>query len=87
MEGDDIARHQAMWQGFGWKTIVINGHDTKEIIDAYAHVSGDVPTIIIAKTVKGYGVDLLADKNGWHGKALTKEQEKIALEQLARRFI
>jgi transketolase len=38
--------------------------------------------MIIAKTIKGKGVSLLEDKNGWHGKVLTKEECEGALREL-----
>ena len=44
------------------------------------------PAVIIAKTIKGYGVDLLADKQGFHGKALKKEQADQALADLKKKF-
>jgi transketolase len=36
----------------------------------------------VARTVKGYGVSLVADADGWHGKALDEEQAKQAIEEL-----
>src|SRR4030066_1166976 len=41
-----------------------------------------MPTMIIAKTIKGKGVSLLENKNGWHGKAITEDQLDIALNEL-----
>jgi transketolase len=41
-----------------------------------------VPTVIIAKTEKGKGVSFLANKEGWHGKALNKDQEAQAIQEL-----
>ena len=36
--------------------------------------SADRPTMIVARTEKGHGVSLLANAEGWHGKALSDEQ-------------
>lgn len=69
---------------FGWKTIVIDGHDVRAVLRAYteaAKTKGQ-PTFIIAKTLKGKGVSFLENTDGWHGKALTKEQLKPALKEL-----
>ncbi len=44
--------------------------------------SSDKPTMILAKTIKGKGVSFLEDKNGWHGKAVPKEQLQEALKEL-----
>jgi transketolase len=38
--------------------------------------------MIIAKTIKGKGVTFLEDKDGWHGKALKKEEFSEALKEL-----
>ncbi len=43
---------------------------------------GEKPKMIIAKTLKGKGVSFMEDKDGWHGKALTKEELGKALEEL-----
>jgi len=73
-------------QAFGWRTIEIDGHDLEQIerayVDAESYVSSDVPTMIIAKTVKGKGASEVENKDGWHGKALSKEQAKKAIEEL-----
>jgi transketolase len=39
--------------------------------------------MIIARTVKGKGISLLEDADGWHGKALDDEQWKQALGELS----
>ncbi|MEX0765942.1 MAG: transketolase [bacterium] len=73
-------------QAFGWRTIEIDGHDLEQVerayVDAESNVSGDVPTMIIAKTVKGKGASEVENKDGWHGKALSREQSKKAIEEL-----
>jgi len=38
--------------------------------------------LIVAKTIKGKGVSFLENKNGWHGKALSKDQEEQAIKEL-----
>ena len=38
--------------------------------------------MILAKTTKGKGVSFLEDKDGWHGKALSKDELEKALEEL-----
>ena len=40
------------------------------------------PYAIIARTEKGHGVSFLADKDGWHGKALSPEQLEKALAEM-----
>ncbi len=84
MYGWDIESYKGMMSSFGWETITIDGHNIEEIENAYKHalsVKGR-PTMIIAKTIKGKGVSLLENKNGWHGKAITEDQLDIALNEL-----
>src|SRR6266481_3239773 len=70
---------------FGWNAIVIDGHNYEEINEAFANAAqpNGKPTVIIAKTIKGKGVSFLENVNGWHGKALNKEQEEQALKELS----
>jgi len=68
---------------FGWDTIVINGHNTKQILEAFEKArKSKKPVAIIAKTVKGKGVSFLEDKNGWHGKALSEKELAMALKMI-----
>jgi len=78
------AAYAARARAFGWHAIEIDGHDLTAIDKAYAEAVGvkDKPTCIVAKTIKGAGVSLVADKEGWHGKALSAEQAKQAIAEL-----
>src|SRR5712691_11009466 len=82
--GWNTAAYAARAKAFGWNAIVINGHHYNEIDRAYSQAvqPNGSPTLIIAKTVKGKGVSFLENKEGWHGKALNKEQEEQALKEL-----
>jgi transketolase len=82
--GWNTAAYEARAKAFGWNAIVIDGHNYDEINNAYAQAvqATDAPTVIIAKTVKGKGVSFLENVNGWHGKALNKDQEQQALKEL-----
>ena len=69
---------------FGWQAIEIDGHDIAAIDGDYKEslAQGEKPTCVVAKTVKGSGVSLVADKEGWHGKALSADQAKEAIKEL-----
>jgi len=43
---------------------------------------GEKPLAILAKTYKGAGVSFLQDKDGWHGKPLSKEEAAKAIAEL-----
>ncbi|MCL5069688.1 MAG: transketolase [Actinobacteria bacterium] len=82
--GKNTAAYEKRISAFGWKTLEINGYDISEIADAYKEAieTTGSPVMIIAETIKGKGVNLLEDKNGWHGKALSKEQAQAAIIEL-----
>ena len=72
------------WRAFGWHAIVIDGHNLDAILDAYAEARArkGQPTMILAKTFKGYGISIAQDKEGWHGKALKPEEADHAVKEL-----
>lgn len=84
MYGHDLQAYEQRIAAFGWETILVDGHSFEEILPAYqqaALVSGK-PVMIIAKTIKGKGVSFIENKNGWHGKALNREEYDRALKEL-----
>src|SRR3990167_1323523 len=58
MYGHDVQAYRRRLEAFGWKTIVIDGHDISQVLSAYhtAQRSHGKPVMIIAKTIKGKGV-------------------------------
>ncbi len=68
---DALARS---WQGFGWHTVCVDGHDVSALLAAYAEARATTarPTMILARTLKGKGVSFLEGKAGWHGKPIKK---------------
>lgn len=84
VHGHHIQRYADMFQAFGWHTFVVDGHNVQQLmgaIDKAREYSGQ-SVMILAKTFKGHGVALFENKEGFHGKALTKEELSIAIEQL-----
>jgi transketolase len=84
MYGHDLTAYEQRLAAFGWETLVIDGHDFGEILPALerAFAVRGRPVMIIARTFKGKGVSFLEDENGWHGKALDREQLARALAEL-----
>ena len=84
MYGWDLSTYEKRISSFGWKTILLDGHLIPEIVAAYEEAlhGTDQPTMLIAKTIKGKGVSFIENKNGWHGKALNKEECDRALKEL-----
>ena len=75
---------KAKWEAFGWHVIEINGNDIEAVIDATAMARAIIekPTMIIAHTVPGKGVDFMEYDYTWHGKPPNHEEELIALREL-----
>lgn len=55
------------WEAFGWHCQSIYGHDCGQIVDAIATAKqAGGPAVIVAKTVKGKGLDFMENDNSWH---------------------
>lgn len=74
------------FKSFNFEVITINGHDVKDIVEAFnkARQIKGKPTVIIAKTIKGKGVSFMENQADWHGKTLNEEQYKQAINELER---
>lgn len=72
------------YKSFHWDVLKIDGHNMREIIDACEHAKAihENPTVIIANTIPGKGVDFMENKFEWHGKPPNPEEAKKALHEL-----
>ncbi len=84
MYGWDLDAYQKRISSFGWKTMLFDGHSISEVLTAYEEAlhADDQPVMLIGKTIKGKGVSFIENKNGWHGKTLTREECDRALKEL-----
>lgn len=85
---------KAKYEAFGWEVLEIDGHNYQQIVDACeeAKTIFEKPTMIIAHTIPGKGVDFMEGRFEWHGippdiqnvaGAPPKgEQAKMALHEL-----
>lgn len=79
----NLEAYAARVRAFGCEPIVIDGHDLSAIDAAFTKAKGaGVPTVIIAKTMKGRGVSLTENKDNWHGKTLNADEAKHALAEI-----
>ena len=69
---------------FGFNVIECDGHNITNLIDAFdsAKQKKGMPSVIIAKTIKGKGVSFMENQIEWHGKAPSEEEYNKALEEL-----
>ncbi|WP_242393645.1 transketolase [Anaeromyxobacter oryzisoli] len=79
----DGEAYAARARAFGWRALVVDGHDRPAIDRAYTEAEGsDRPVLIVARTRKGAGVSFVEDREGWHGKALSPDEAARALAEL-----
>jgi len=74
------------WEAFNWATLEIDGHNMAEVLDALdkVHKITDMPTVIIAHTVKGKGVSFMEGQSAWHGRVPNDDELKQAMEELGK---
>ncbi len=77
------------WRAFGWNVIEIDGHRIEQINDAVSKAisTKGVPTMIIARTVKGKAVEHMEDNPKWHGLAPKPEIAPIIDLELDSQFM
>jgi len=77
------------WRSFGWNVIEIDGHRIEQISDAIrrANQTKGLPSIIIARTIKGKGVEHMEDNPQWHGKAPNPKIVPIIEDELDSQFM
>ena len=77
------------WRSFGWNVIEIDGHRVEQVSNAIkrAKTIKGMPTIIIARTIKGKAVEHMEDNPQWHGKAAKPEFVPIIEQELDSQFM
>ncbi len=72
------------YRAFGWHVLEVDGHNVQAIVDACMEAKAiyEKPTVVIAHTIAGKGVDYMEGDYKWHGNPPNKDQAKIALDEL-----
>jgi transketolase len=72
------------FESFDWNSYEVDGHNNLQLFEAFKYLSKncDKPSVIIANTIKGKGVDFMEDKLLWHYKSPSKEQFEEAIRQI-----
>ena len=72
------------YKSFNWHVIEVDGHNIEAFINAINEAKSifEKPTVIIAHTIPGKGVDFMEKDYLWHGSPPNKEQAKEALKEL-----
>ena len=83
----DMRSYQRRFAAFGWRTLVIDGHDMAQISTAIRRATRGrgAPSVILAQTVKGKGLRGVEGLPGWHGKALSSDAAEKVIAELEQR--
>lgn len=74
----------AKWKAFGFNVLETEGHHIEKLEKTLnkAKEIKEVPTAVLASTVKGKGISFMEGKNIWHGKPISDVEHKDALKEL-----
>jgi len=72
------------YRSFNWHVLEIDGHNFEDIVAAFRHAKAvfEKPTVIIAHTIPGKGVDFMENDYRWHGRIPKNDEAKKALQEL-----
>lgn len=72
------------FEAFNWHVLEADGHNIEQFVDRIneAQAIFEKPTVIIAHTIPGKGVEFMEKDFHWHGKPPNKEEAKEALHEL-----
>src|SRR2546430_2163383 len=83
--GWDLEAYRRRAEAFGARVFEIDGHDVAAIDQALAEagdLSGERPSVILARTIKGRGASEVEDRENWHGKPLPPDMAERAIVEL-----
>lgn len=74
----------AKYEAFNWHVQEVDGHNIRAFVETVSHARAvhEKPSVIIANTIPGKGVDFMENKFEWHGKPPNPEEAKKALHEL-----
>jgi transketolase len=73
------------WAAFGWNVVHVDGHSLEQLmaaLEGFRCRKIAAPTVIIADTVKGKGVDFMCNYPLWHANAPKGEQVDAARAEI-----
>ena len=87
---EDVMSHENLDErlaSFGWHVIHAVGNDTDSLDAAFetAKTVKGMPTVIIADTIKGYGVSFMENSVPWHHKVPSADEYIKATAELSAR--
>ena len=71
-----------LFKGFGIMIKEVNGHSIQDLFNVLKNSSTTGPTIIIANTIKGYGLPVMENNPEWHHKFPSDKELNQMLKEL-----
>lgn len=91
---DDVMGVESLkekWAAFGWQVHEVDGHDPRELTALLRGLATDQtrqqPACVIAKTIKGKGVNFMETEPGWHLGYLAPVDAAVAVAEIMAREI
>ena len=71
----------AKWRDFGWNVLEVNGNDLDELDGALSEAwnAKGAPTLILANTIKGKGVDFMENNVVYHYASAEVADDEVEL--------
>lgn len=65
-----IENLQEKWASFGWEVFLCDGNSLPSLANTFASLNfeNNIPKLVLAKTIKGFGVSFLQGHGEWHHK-------------------
>lgn len=71
-------------ESFNWQVSCCNGHDIRDLLEAFSQKEENKPHVIIAETVKGKGVSFMENRPQWHHHTLSVTEYEKARQEVLR---
>lgn len=75
------------FESFGWNVIDVDGNNIEELMKGFelGKKTKNKPTLLIAHTIKGYGVSFMENQVSWHHRVPSCEEYHSAIKELEER--
>lgn len=82
--GHDIATYCKRASAFGWNAVEVDGHNVEQLCKEFHHAENclDMPTCLVAKTMKGKNMEGQENLHGYHGKPVSAGDKDAIVEKI-----
>jgi len=74
------------WKSFGWEVFILpNGNDMFGVLECFQSVMtspNNLPKVVIANTIKGFGVPIFENDPKWHSNKISSEDYEFGMKYL-----